>query len=190
MGKLGSFAKQNKIAKALKEMGNIEKTIFILNYIMDEDFRRRVQRGLNKGEAINSLARALFFGKLGILREFSIKNQFQRAAALNILINAISIWNTVYLNKAITELKQRNVKMIPVPQSAVEAEKSVYTAPRTCVFYTRYALERAVHWLYQHDSYLQKPYQDTLAALIHEQTFKDNLSPGLFDPIRFIHKLG
>ena len=82
MGKLGSFAKQNKIAKALKEMGNIEKTIFILNYIMDEDFRRRVQRGLNKGEAINSLARALFFGKLGILREFSIKNQFQRAAAL------------------------------------------------------------------------------------------------------------
>jgi len=107
MGKLGSFAKQNKIAKALKEMGNIEKTIFILNYIMDEDFRRRVQRGLNKGEAINSLARALFFGKLGILRELSIKNQFQRAAALNILINAISIWNTVYLNKAITELKQR-----------------------------------------------------------------------------------
>jgi len=75
-------------------------------------------------------------------------------------------------------------------ESASEAEKSVYTAPRTCVFYSRYALERAVYWLYQNDSYLKMPYQDTLAAMIHEQTFKDNLSPGLFDPIRFIHKLG
>jgi TnpA family transposase len=107
MGKLGSYAKQNKIAKALKEMGKIEKTIFILNYIMDESFRRKIQRGLNKGELVNALARALFFGKQGILMEKSIKNQFQRAAALNILINAISIWNTVYLNKAITELKQK-----------------------------------------------------------------------------------
>ena len=107
MGKLGSYARQNKIAKALKEMGRIEKTIFILNYIMDEEFRRRIHRGLNKGEAINALARALFFGKLGILREKSFRNQFQRAAALNILINAINIWNTVYLNKAIQELEQR-----------------------------------------------------------------------------------
>ncbi|MBU0580163.1 MAG: Tn3 family transposase [Candidatus Margulisbacteria bacterium] len=107
MGKLGSYAKQNKIAKALKEMGKIEKTIFLLNYIMDEDFRRRIHRGLNKGEAINALARALLFGKQGILRERSIRNQLQISAALNILINAITIWNTVYLNKAIKELKQR-----------------------------------------------------------------------------------
>ena len=107
MGKLGSYAKQNKIAEALKEMGKIEKTIFILSYIMDENFQRRIHRGLNKGEAINALARALFFGKQGILRERSIRNQLQRVAALNILINAINIWNTVYLNKAIKELKQR-----------------------------------------------------------------------------------
>lgn len=107
MGKLGSYAKQNKIAEALKEMGKIEKTIFILNYIMDENFRRRIHRGLNKGEAINALARALLFGKQGILRESSLRNQLQISAALNILINAITIWNTVYLNKAIKELTQR-----------------------------------------------------------------------------------
>lgn len=73
---------------------------------MDESFRRRIHRGLNKGESINALARALLFGKYGILIEKSIKNQLQRALALDILINAINIWNTVYLNKAITELKQ------------------------------------------------------------------------------------
>jgi len=32
MGKLGSYARQNKLATALREMGRIEKTIFILDF--------------------------------------------------------------------------------------------------------------------------------------------------------------
>lgn len=69
MGKLGSYARQNKVAKALREMGRIEKTIFILDYISSKSVRRRIQRGLNKGEAMNALARAIFFGKHGEFRE-------------------------------------------------------------------------------------------------------------------------
>ena len=69
MGKLGSYARQNKIATALREIGRIEKTIFILDYITNETLRRRIHRGLNKGEAMNGLARALFFGKRGEFRE-------------------------------------------------------------------------------------------------------------------------
>lgn len=44
---------------------------------------------------------AVFFGKQGELRERDLQDQLQRARALNILINAISIWNTVYLGKAV-----------------------------------------------------------------------------------------
>nr|WP_263487234.1 transposase [Clostridium estertheticum] len=62
MGKLGSYARQNSLAKALSKLGKIEKTIFILDYLSDEDFRRKIQIGLNKGEAMNALARAIFFG--------------------------------------------------------------------------------------------------------------------------------
>ncbi|MMW16919.1 Tn3 family transposase, partial [Listeria monocytogenes] len=86
MGKLGSYARQNKIATALREIGRIEKTIFILDYITNEALRRRIHRGLNKGEAMNGLARALFFGKRGEFRERGIQDQLQRASALNILI--------------------------------------------------------------------------------------------------------
>ncbi|MGV77817.1 Tn3 family transposase, partial [Listeria monocytogenes] len=85
MGKLGSYARQNKIATALREIGRIEKTIFILDYITNEALRRRIHRGLNKGEAMNGLARALFFGKRGEFRERGIQDQLQRASALNIL---------------------------------------------------------------------------------------------------------
>ncbi|MBD2790681.1 Tn3 family transposase, partial [Xenorhabdus sp. DI] len=54
MGKLGSYARQNKLATALGEMGRIEKTLFTLDYISNKAVRRRVQKGLNKGEAINA----------------------------------------------------------------------------------------------------------------------------------------
>ncbi|WP_113576326.1 Tn3 family transposase [Staphylococcus aureus] len=101
MGKLGSYSRQNSLATALREMGRIEKTIFILNYISDESLRRKIQKGLNKGEAMNGLARAIFFGKQGELRERTIQHQLQRASALNIIINAISVWNTLHLTKAV-----------------------------------------------------------------------------------------
>jgi type I restriction enzyme, R subunit len=38
--------------------------------------------------------------------------------------------------------------------------------------------------------YLKPPYDNNLGALIHEQSFKDNLKPGLFPKIRTIHKVG
>jgi type I restriction enzyme R subunit len=75
-------------------------------------------------------------------------------------------------------------------EDAVQTEQNAATAPRTCAFYARRTLERMVKWMYAHDSYLKMPYQDNLAAMIHEQTFKDTLAPGLFNQIRMIHKLG
>lgn len=115
MGKLGSYARQNKVAKALQEMGCIEKTIFILDYISSEAMRRRIQKGLNKGEAMNALARAIFFGKQGDFRERALQDQLQRASALNILINAISVWNTVYLTEATKQLKidEKTEELLP-----------------------------------------------------------------------------
>lgn len=76
MDKLGSYARQNSLATALQEMGRIEKTIFILDYISNETLRRSIHRGLNKGEAMNALARAISFGKRGELGERELKNMF------------------------------------------------------------------------------------------------------------------
>ena len=105
MGKLGSYSRQNSLATSLRKMGRIEKTIFILNYISNEALRRKIQKGLNKGEAMNGLARAIFFGKQGELQERTIQHQLQRASALNIIINSISVWNTLHLTKAIEHQK-------------------------------------------------------------------------------------
>lgn len=45
MSKMGSYSRQNSLATALREMGRIEKTLFILDYISSETLRRRIQRG-------------------------------------------------------------------------------------------------------------------------------------------------
>jgi len=76
-------------------------------------------------------------------------------------------------------------------EHASHAESLTYSAPRASCFYARFTLEQAVHWLYANDPYLQLPYDNKLGALIHEQSFKDNLNPpSLFQKVRAIHELG
>ena len=62
--------------------------------------------GLNKGEARNALARAIFFHRLGEIRDRSFENQRNRASGLNLVTAAIVLWNTVYLERAIAALSR------------------------------------------------------------------------------------
>lgn len=108
LGKLGSYSRNNSLANALKEMGRIEKTIFILEYASNIELRKRIQAGLNKGEEMNALARAVFFGRRGYFWEHDFQEQFQKASCLNLILNAIVIWNTKYLKKAWNYYKYQN----------------------------------------------------------------------------------
>src|SRR3546814_4267611 len=72
----------------------------MLDWLRDLDLRRRTQAGLNKGEARNALARALFFNQLGELRDRRFENQTYCASGLNLLVAAIILWNTRYLEQA------------------------------------------------------------------------------------------
>jgi len=68
--------------------------------------RRRVTAGLNKGEARNALARAVFLNRLGEIRDRSFENQRYRASGLNLVVAAITLWNTVYLDRAVKALRE------------------------------------------------------------------------------------
>ena len=56
--KLAGFPRQNPVARALREIGRIERTLFMLDWFDDPEQRRRTGSILNKGEARNALARA------------------------------------------------------------------------------------------------------------------------------------
>jgi TnpA family transposase len=67
--KLSAYPRQNGLAVALREIGRIERTLFTLDWLKNIDLRRRANAGLNKGEAPNALARAIFFYRLGEMRD-------------------------------------------------------------------------------------------------------------------------
>lgn len=109
--KLGSYPRQNGLALALREFGRLERTLFMLEWIQSPELRRRVQVGLNKGEARNALARAVFFNQLGEIRDRSFEQQRYRASGLNLVTAAIVLWNTIYLGKAVETLRKQGIEV-------------------------------------------------------------------------------
>ena len=110
--RLAAYPRQNALAKSLKEIGRLERTLFMLDWISDPALRRRTNAGLNKGESRNALARAVFFHRLGEIRDRTFENQRYRASGLNLAVAAIILWNTVYLGRAVDELRSRG-EIIP-----------------------------------------------------------------------------
>jgi type I restriction enzyme R subunit len=75
-------------------------------------------------------------------------------------------------------------------KTALKVEELAISDPRTACFYGRRALEQAISWLFKHDPALTLPYQDHLAALIHEPSFQRLVGPAIFSKARLIKDLG
>lgn len=103
--KLAAYPRQNTLALALREVGRIERTLFMLQWTGDADLRRRAQAGLNKGEAHHALKRALSIGRHGEIRDRSSEGQHYRIAGMNLLAAMIIHWNTKALGAAISDLE-------------------------------------------------------------------------------------
>lgn len=73
---------------------------------------------------------------------------------------------------------------------ARKAETLALSDPRGSCFHARLALESAVKWMYDHDRNLRSPYDTTLAALIHEGTFRSLVGNALVTKARIIKDLG
>ncbi|QBD75159.1 Tn3 family transposase [Ktedonosporobacter rubrisoli] len=107
--KLRAYPRQHSLAKAQKEIGKIERSCFTLDWISDPELRKRSHGTLNKGESRHSLARSVFFHRHGEFHDRTLENQRYRASGLNLVVSAIILWNAVYLNRAITELRNSGV---------------------------------------------------------------------------------
>ena len=73
---------------------------------------------------------------------------------------------------------------------ASKAENLALSDPRSSCFYARLALEVAVNWLYTRDSTLRDPFETTLAARIHEPTFRKLVGDAIVAKARIIKDLG
>jgi len=104
IGKLHAGSRQNALAGALVEYGQLMRTIYAVRYLVDEVYRRKITRQLNKGETIHALRRALFFAHAGAVRRRHLEQQTDQALCLTVLTNAIITWNTEYYGLALRTL--------------------------------------------------------------------------------------
>ena len=98
--KLSAYPRQNGLAVAMRELGRLDRSLYMLRWLLDLDLRRRAQAGLNKGEARNALAQAIFFCQIGELRDRTFENQSYRASGLNLVVAAVILRNARYLQLA------------------------------------------------------------------------------------------
>lgn len=109
--KLAAFPRQNALHRALREMGRLERAIFTCDWLLDPELRRRSNGNLNKGESRHALARAVFFHRLGELRDRTAEDMAHRASGLNLAVNAIVLWNTTYLARAVAYARSQGVAL-------------------------------------------------------------------------------
>jgi TnpA family transposase len=93
------------LARAIGALGCIPRTLYMLAYIDDENYRRRILTQLNRGEGRHSVARAVFHGQRGELRQRYREGQEDQLGALGLVVNAIVLWNTMYMEAALHQLR-------------------------------------------------------------------------------------
>jgi TnpA family transposase len=101
------------LGRAVSELGRVEKTLYLLAYVQDEVYRRRILVQLNRGEGRHAVARAVFHGKKGELRQRYREGMEDQLGALGLVVNALVLWNTRYLQHALERWQQKEGVLAP-----------------------------------------------------------------------------
>lgn len=111
--KFATYPRQHELAVALREISRVERTLFIIEWLLDASMQRRAQVGLNKGEAHHALKNALRIGRQGEIRDRTAEGQHYRMAGLNLLAAIIIYWNTKHLGQAVAARRRAGLDCQP-----------------------------------------------------------------------------
>jgi TnpA family transposase len=96
---LASYGRQNQTKKALWELENLCRTLYILTFIDDVGLRQSVQKALNRGEAYHRFRRAIAYVHAG---KFRVKTEAEQQIwneCSRLIANAIIYYNTLLLSR-------------------------------------------------------------------------------------------
>lgn len=105
------------LAQAIIDLGRINKTIYLLNYVDNEDYRRRILTQLNRGEGRHKVARTICHGRRGEIRKAYREGQEDQLNALGLVTNAVILWNTLYMQAAQEHLQAEGMTIHPEDQA-------------------------------------------------------------------------
>ena len=83
----------SRLGRAIAELGRVAKTLHLLAWIDSEQLRRETGVGLNRHEGRHSVARIIFHGNEGQLRQPYRDGQEDQLGALGFALNSLVLWN-------------------------------------------------------------------------------------------------
>ena len=92
---------RNHFYRAVRELGRLYKSIFILDYLSDPQLRRRIRRGLLKSEQLHALARQVHYGMRGQTDGRDFQQQMSRASCLVLIEAAIIYWQILQIDEVL-----------------------------------------------------------------------------------------
>jgi len=97
--RLNSYSKQHPLYRGLKEFGKGPKTLFILKYVDDVEFRQAIEKQLNKVESSNKFSKAVSYGHNQEFIQSEKEDQEIAEGCRRLIKNAIICWNYLYLDR-------------------------------------------------------------------------------------------
>lgn len=106
--RLGSYSRKNKLYFALRELGYVVRTMFLLRYISEADLRQAIQSATNKSERFNEFVQWISFGGDSVIAE-NVRDEQRKFIKYNHLVaNILAFHNIVSMTKVIERLKTQD----------------------------------------------------------------------------------
>lgn len=93
------------LGEAINTYGRIFKSLHVLTLIDDEGMRRGIKGMRNLQEGRHALAEKVFHGRKGQVFQRYYQGMEDQLGALGIVLNCLVLWNTVYIDDALTQLR-------------------------------------------------------------------------------------
>ena len=107
--RLCSKSRKNKLYFAFRELGRVERTLFLLNYINDPEMRSMIQAATCKSEEFNEFSAWVRFGDGGLIHDNMRANQQKIMRFGHLLANMIIFHNVVHQTRAINKLRSQGI---------------------------------------------------------------------------------
>ncbi len=101
--KLGSHNRRNRLSKAFRELGRVVRTLFLLRYISETDFRQTIRAETTKIESCNAFLDWVGFGGT-VIKSGDPVEQNKQIKYMNLVATAIVLHNVVDMTDILENL--------------------------------------------------------------------------------------
>lgn len=107
--RLGTFSRKNKLYQAVRELGRLVRTGFLLKYLGDNELRELIQAATCKSESYNWFTKWASFGNQGISTENNRDEQRKMIKYNHLVANCVCFYNVAAINQVLIELTNEGV---------------------------------------------------------------------------------